>query len=153
MEKKHFFVLFISTLLFLTAFFLLQKKQTSFNQQKVTIRNHPFMVEIADTDGLRTKGLSGRKDLSPNAGMLFLFPQKGIYSFWMKDMRFPLDFIWIANHQVVGLNSGVLPPSQTGNVPTVINPVNYADQVLEVNAGFISQYHIQVQDPVMLNFN
>lgn len=150
MQKKLPVVLFISTLLFLTAFFLLQKKQTSFNQQKVTIRNHTFMVEVADTDRLREKGLSGRKDLSPNTGMLFLFPQKGIYSFWMKNMLFPLDFIWIDGDIIVDLTQNVPPPLPSSSFPPTYAPKTSFDTVLEVSAGTIAAVGIKLGDKVAI---
>src|SRR5882672_5260542 len=50
----------------------------------------------ADTDALRTLGLSGHSPLAADEGMLFIFPAPGEYGFWMKDMLFPLDLVWIA---------------------------------------------------------
>lgn len=151
MQKKHFFVLFISILLFLSGFFFLQKKPAPLKEQKITIRNHTFTVEIADTDSLREKGLSGRKNLGPDSGMFFLFPKKGIYSFWMKDMFFPLDFIWISDDIVVDLTQNVPPPLPSSSSLPTYAPKTSVDTVLEVSAGTIAAVGIQLGDNVAIN--
>lgn len=108
-------------------------------------------VEIADTPSLRTKGLSGRNELAQNTGMLFTFPQKSFQTFWMKDMRFPLDFIWIADQKIIQLDKAVPPPDQTSGQPQIIKSYLPVDQVLEVNQGFIDENSIKVGQTVMLN--
>ena len=52
--------------------------------------------ELADTSSERTKGLSYRTEI-PKEGMLFIFPNKGIQGFWMKDMLFPIDILWLTD--------------------------------------------------------
>jgi len=56
---------------------------------------HKFMVEIADTPKEQARGLMYRKELAPNSGMLFEFPEDRIASFWMKDTAIPLDLIFV----------------------------------------------------------
>lgn len=91
-------------------------------------------LEIADTDATRTRGLSGRPSLDERAGMLFVFPERGVYPFWMKEMRFPIDIVWIDGDTVVDVVT--LPPPEEGrNVPPSHIPLVKADLVLEVNAG------------------
>lgn len=111
--------------------------------KQVKIRSAAIDIEIADTDILRQQGLSGKQKLDPNSGMLFIFPTADKYSFWMKDMYFPLDFIWIRDNHIVQL---------TTNVPVqplkVLFPDQTVDQVLEVNAGFVEKYDIKVGDEV-----
>ncbi len=114
----------------------------------LVINAKKISLEIADTPEKRTQGLSGRESLSDDSGMLFIFDSAGIYSFWMKDMNFPLDFIWIKDKKVVDLNENIPPPSQTGGNPQVVNPKENADMVLEVNAGFIKENGIKVGDGV-----
>jgi uncharacterized membrane protein (UPF0127 family) len=58
-------------------------------------------VEVADTGASRELGLSGRKVISPTDGLLFVFDQPGRYGFWMKDMKFPIDIVWINEDGVV----------------------------------------------------
>lgn len=95
-------------------------------------------LEIADTDAARVQGLSGREGLDTDAGELFVFDKSDFYPFWMKDMKFALDIIWINNDRVVDVVT-LPPPSPNQLVPATHVPLVRADSVLEVNAGKASQ--------------
>ncbi len=116
----------------------------------VTIRNQKIFVEMAVTESEKRNGLSSRKNLPHNQGMLFLMGEPAYHGFWMKDMKFPLDFIWIRDKAVVDITENV-PHPVDGNPPANIKPRDPADKVLEVNAGIIKQLEIQVGD--IVNFN
>lgn len=131
-------------------FFERMSKLFSFKRPYLLMGGVEISVEISDTDAKRNQGLSGRKNLTEGTGMLFVFPAKAPLTFWMKDMNFPLDFIWMADGKVVELNADIPPPSKTNGTPMVIRPANFADKVLEVNAGFIQTHHIKVGDSVTL---
>lgn len=110
-----------------------------------------FSVDLADTPDKRTRGLSGRPSLDAYTGMLFVFDSESRVTFWMKEMEFPLDFVWIGSDCSVadisqdvpepppGMNLSALPRYQ----PSV--PVQY---VLEINAGVIEAAGISKGDPV-----
>ena len=115
---------------------------------KLKIGDTELNVEISDTDQKRRQGLSGRATLSENTGMFFIFPSAGIHPFWMKDMLFPLDFIWIKENKVVQLDENIPPPSKTFGLPKIVTPKESIDKVLEVNAGFIAKHGIKVGDEV-----
>ena len=69
-----------------------------------------FSVEIADTNTSRAHGLSGHAPLSDNTGMFFVFPTDGNYGFWMKDMTFSLDIIWIdSNFKITHIENSLAP--------------------------------------------
>lgn len=102
-------------------------------------------VEVADTDEERTKGLSGRPSLSQDRGMLFVFSRKDRYYFWMKGMRFPLDFVWIDDNKVVDLTPNV-PYPKDGKPLVNIMPKIPVDKVLEVNAGVINSSQVKIGD-------
>ena len=90
-------------------------------------------MEVADTTQARAKGLSGRSCIGQNEGMLFVFNQPGFYEFWMKDMKFPIDIIWIASdHRVVWLKSKVQPSSYPQKF---VNQGSAAQYVLELASG------------------
>lgn len=90
-----------------------------------------FNIEIADTQEKRRQGLSGREGLDNNEGMLFIFDQPGIYGFWMKDMNFPIDIVWLdENLTVIGI-SEKLPPE---SYPQTFYPPSKTTYVLEINA-------------------
>jgi hypothetical protein len=96
-------------------------------------------TEIADTPLLEERGLSGRISLNSNRGMLFIFSTPGIYGFWMKDMNFPLDMVWMdVNHKVVSVNSDVLPSTY----PNTFFPPSNISFVLELNAGATREFGI-----------
>ena len=116
----------------------------------VIIRAIPFAAEVADTPALRTKGLGYRDHLAPNSGMLFIFPSGQASSFWMRGMRFPLDFVWIgADCRVADITERVPHPEPGAPDATLplINPASPAAYVFEINAGEIEQFGIEIGDP------
>lgn len=98
----------------------------------VSIGGQTYVLEIADTDIERARGLSGRDSLCQECGMLFVFEKRGQYAFRMKDMRFPLDIVWILGDTVVFVAREASP-----NGSYVLGPAVLADKVLEVNAGAV----------------
>ncbi len=100
-------------------------------------------TELADTDVLRARGLSGRKSLTENESMLFVFDQPGKHSFWMKDMNFSIDIIWIDEDlRVVYIKENATPTSY----PETFGPDENAKYVLEVVAGFSEKNNLKVGD-------
>jgi len=98
-------------------------------------------VFIADTVSLRTKGLSEKNSLPDGYGMLFIFPKEDMYSFWMKDMNFAIDMVWINEEgTVVHIESNVSPETYP-NLFVSIQPALY---VLEVNAGYVRELGLTV---------
>lgn len=95
---------------------------------------------IADTPALHEKGLSDR---AKPVSMLFLHKEKTLPVYWMKDMRFPIDLIWLDGETVVGLLSDLSPE----NPPTTLySPDVPVDRVLEVPAGFIKLHTLSIGD-------
>ncbi len=103
----------------------------------VVVNGDIIIAEIVDTPALRTLGLSGRSGLLENTGMLFLFPDARQYIFWMKDMRFPIDIVWIRGTRVVAITERVaVPPSGTTDEELRrYMPPEDVDRVLEIGAG------------------
>ncbi|MBI2466143.1 MAG: DUF192 domain-containing protein [Candidatus Sungbacteria bacterium] len=116
----------------------------------VQINNVKILVEVAKTEAEVQKGLSGRKSLDANRGMLFIFPQPDYYRFWMPNMHFPIDIIWINENRVVGISQNV-PNEFDPKNPKFYTPPRPADQVLEVNVGFAQKKNIKVGDDVIFN--
>ena len=85
-----------------------------------------------------------RNELPAFGGMLFIFPQEGRLSFWMKNTPLPLDILYInANFTIVHIAENTTPYS-TARIPSK-HPARY---VLEVNAGFCRQHGIATRDRV-----
>lgn len=110
--------------------------------------NNKILVRLAQTAEEKKQGLSNAEKLDENEGMLFLFPIKQRPVFWMKEMNFPLDFIWIADDRVVDLTVNLLPApkdSPINQIPSC-QPKRPIDSVLEVNAGFVEKNKIKIND-------
>lgn len=116
-------------------------------QNNVVINDHKINIELADTEMKRTQGLSGKESLCPDCGMLFTFNQSGKYGFWMKDMKFSLDFIYIYKSEVVELKENISPDTY----PELLLPETSFDKVIEVNAGFVKNNKISVGQKISLD--
>ncbi|MBI5732507.1 DUF192 domain-containing protein [Candidatus Jorgensenbacteria bacterium] len=117
------------------------------SQTTLTIRGQEIKVDIAAISEARNLGLGGRAVLEPNHGMLFLFEELGVYGFWMKNMRFPLDIIWIRDGAVVGFEERVDP--QIGVLDSELKmyfPPSPVDTVLELNSGMVKLLGISIGD-------
>lgn len=115
-----------------------------------TINNHSYNLLIANDEKSRQIGLSNRKSLDKNTGMLFIFPKKGIYSFWMKNTQIPLDMIWINDNKIVYIVKKAPPMAgKDSNLP-IYTPTTEANYVLEVNGGEADKYKFKNGDTVTL---
>ena len=106
-------------------------------------------VDVVDTPALRVRGLSGRPSLAPEEGMLFLFEAPRIQSFWMKDMRFPIDILWIRDDRIVGITPEVPIPRSPSELPLFRSPTP-CDVVLEVRAGAAKRWGLLLGDAVRI---
>ena len=101
-------------------------------------------VEVADTPARRTLGLQYRDKLGDDQGMLFLFPDEKVQTFWMKNTPLSLDLIFIGSHRrVVGIVHEAVPFS-TASL-SVLVPSQF---VLEVRGGLARRKIIEVGDDV-----
>lgn len=104
-------------------------------------------AELADTSASRALGLSGRTKMGDDEGLLFAFDKPGRYGFWMKDMNFPLDIIWInENGIVVSLERDVA----TSSYPQTFMNQPDASYVLEVNAGMAKKFGLYLGSKVKM---
>lgn len=104
-------------------------------------------VEVANTRASRELGLSGRNGMRDDEGLLFIFETPGRYGFWMKDMTFSLDIVWInQNGIVVSIERNVDPDSYPKHF------INQADAtyVLEINAGMAEKFGLYLGSKVKL---
>lgn len=116
---------------------------------RVSINNTNFVVDVARTAVAQARGLSGRPRLGDNEGMLFVFSSAGVRSFWMKDMLFPLDIIWIRDGRIIGfvLRAEPEPEKSVWNLTSYESP-EPADAVFEINAGLVERFGFAVGDAV-----
>lgn len=158
--KKIIVIFGIIFLIFITVVFFqinINKKPVNNFFEKssgstVTINSATYKVELAKTRKEQEQGLSGRKNLASDAGMLFVFDKPSYYSFWMRGVKFPLDIIFISSGKVSAAYENLQPASANENPPQYGFDV-VSDQVLEVNAGEISKNNIKVGDVVTFKIN
>lgn len=100
---------------------------------QVQVGRQTFAVEVAADEPTRARGLSGRRNLPAGQGMWFVFPAPGRHAFWMPDMAFAIDLVWIGPDRRV-LGADRLFPCTPGDCPMHQPPAPVA-YVLEVNAG------------------
>ncbi|MGZ4906317.1 MAG: DUF192 domain-containing protein [Halobacteriota archaeon] len=119
---------------------------TSPAHYRVAIGTAIVDAEAADTPQKQEIGLMNRAGLDPNAGMLFLFSRAERQGMWMKNMRFPLDIVFITEDLRVEHVYAEVPPCAP-SCPTYVSdgPILYA---LEVNAGFCARHNIVSGIPV-----
>lgn len=121
-------------------------------EREITLPKGVVYAEVADTEASRTKGLSGRSGLKENEGLLFVFDHPGKYGFWMKDMLFAIDIIWIAEDgTVVHIEREVSPSSYFEVDPpqTFANKPD-AKYVLELASGVSAKYGVYLGTKVTI---
>jgi len=117
----------------------------------VSVAGLTIDAEVACTPEQRGLGLGFREAIGHGEGMLFVYDDANLASFWMRGMQFPLDFIWIdAERTVVDLTLDVPPPepgTADEDLPRYVPaaPVRY---VLEVNAGVVREGSVAIGDAV-----
>jgi len=122
-------------------------KPASGEYTAATLGDVPIRLQLADTPAERVQGLSGRDGLAEDEGLLFIFEEDGHHAFWMKDMRFSIDILWLkADGEVVDIASNVAPETY----PQSFAPSIPARYVLELPAGFAERYTIEVGDMLVL---
>lgn len=118
------------------------------NIKYVKIAGQNIKVDLALTQEAQTQGLSGRTGLKEDEGMLFVFDKPGQYAFWMKDMNFSLDIIWISEDmKVVYIQKNALPESY----PESFLPEKNAKYVLEVSESFADKNNLKEGDKVLFS--
>ena len=150
MNKKLIFAI-ITILVLIVAggiFFGFARKGT-LPTGEVKIGEQVFKVVVAKDMMSRAQGLSGREKLEEGMGMFFIFDGFGKYGFWMKDMKFAIDIVWISGNKIVGFQENAQPePTKTIFGLTTYYPPEEADKVLELNTGAVAKYGFKVGDVV-----
>lgn len=121
-----------------TAYFWLRPKDSisllyQSEKLQLSIKGTYLSVEVADTAEKHQRGLSKRPSLANGEGMLFVYDQPLTPSFWMKDMNFSIDIIWIGeDKKIVFIHHNVIPDT----FPQTFSPPSPVKYVLEVQSGF-----------------
>lgn len=141
---KKVILSFLILIAVIIAFGIYQKQSES----SVKIKNQSFKLLIAKTENDKQAGLSKYNSLPQDEAMIFIFENEGIYPFWMKDMKFPIDIIFIKQDKIVTIYKNVpSPKTSDGNLP-IYSPSEPIDKVLEVNSGISQKDGFKVGDKV-----
>jgi uncharacterized membrane protein (UPF0127 family) len=114
---------------------------------RVTIGVHVIDAEVADTPERKQRGLSGRASLADGHGMLFPYDAPARHGFWMPDMHFDIDILWIRAGRIVTIAADV----SKDEPERVYRPSEPADMVLELPAGTAARRGFQVGDAVAVD--
>jgi len=104
-----------------------------------------FSVEVASDPASQRRGLMFRRELAPNAGMLFEFQSSTSQSFWMKDTVLSLDMLFIRS-------DGTIATIASQTVPLSTMPIRSTEPVravLEINGGRARELGIRPGDRVL----
>ena len=115
----------------------------AYDKKQLRIGDTVIQVEIADTMSKQYLGLSNRTSLCADCGMLFVFEKSSIQTFVMRNMKFPLDMIFMSGNRVNEIWKNI-PSPKAGEEPQYIQSLGPADEVLEVNAGFSDLNNLKI---------
>ena len=117
--------------------------------KQICFKENCFNVKVVSTVHERERGLMDYESLGENEGMLFGFQEEGKHNFWMKNMSFPIDIIWInKNLEVVGFVENAIPC--VGEC-SIYDSYQNSLYVLEINAGKIQELAINIEDKIILS--
>jgi hypothetical protein len=126
--------------------YYLNRIQAVTDKVNIKIGDQYIVADMARTEAEREKGLTGRDSIGLNEGMYFLFDEPGFHSFWMKDMKFPIDLIWILDGKIVGFEENMQPDiGQKSYLPP--KPI---DRALELHSGRIGLLKVMVGDEILV---
>jgi uncharacterized membrane protein (UPF0127 family) len=115
----------------------------------VTVNGLVLVADISATNEQWTKGLSFKESLAENEAMLFVFGNEAEHTFWMKDMKFPIDIIWIDSDKTIVHIEHNLQPCSSGILCPTYKPNDGSLYVLETFGGFAEKYGIEKGTRVM----
>ena len=116
-----------------------------------TTTGEEIPVEVADTLKKRSLGLGKRASLKKGWGMLFVFEKRKPHRFWMKDMQFPLDIIWLDNHRIVHIIHNAQPVNSKVEPEVITSPVP-VNFVLEITAGRAAKLRLKTGQRMNFKF-
>lgn len=153
-KEKMPYILFALAFLvaFLMLIFYLNISLTKFKDgQRVDIKIGKITInaEVSASPIKQEKGLSGRESLKDGEGMVFIFPDERNLNFWMKDMKFDLDFIWVNKDRIVDISENVPVPGPDKKI-NAVKPKEPANIVIEVSAGFVARNGVKIGDEVII---
>jgi uncharacterized protein len=125
----------------------------SYQRVNVTVNGLVLVADISVTNEQRTKGLSVKDGLAENEAMLFVFDNEAEHTFWMKDMKFPIDIIWIDSDKTIVHIEHNLQPCGYGLLCPTYKPGQDSLYVLETVGGFAEKHDVVQGTRVQFELN
>lgn len=136
---------FVMSFVFLILCFLLFWGMSDRPEMVIEVNSKKYNIEVADTYGEKITGLSNHESLCEKCGMLFVYEKPGIYNFWMKDMDFPIDIIWLnENKEIIFIKENLSPDTYPKSFGTNLK----SKYILEFNAGFSKEHGLKFGDSI-----
>lgn len=145
--KQWHKIFFISFFIFAG---LLQLWKLYWPKEMIELKEQELRVLVAHNRYHHRKGLSGREQLAPYDGMLFVFSFPYRQAMVMRDMEFPLDIVWAREGVVVDIAKNLQPDDRPEAQLTHYLPRTEADMVLELPAGWSDRYGLKVGDELQV---
>jgi uncharacterized membrane protein (UPF0127 family) len=115
----------------------------------INIAGKSVSFQLADEPAEQEKGLSGRESLEENQAMLFVFSFPTLPTFWMRDMNFPIDMVWVNGDEVIDISADVPPePGVPLEQLKTYAPKKPADKVIELKAGWAARNGLKIGDKI-----
>jgi uncharacterized protein len=124
-----------------------------YRQANVMVNGLVLAADISASNEQRTKGLSVKDALAENEAMLFVFDNEGEHTFWMKDMKFPIDIIWINSNKTVVHIEHNLQPCDYGLLCQTYKPGQDSLYVLETVSGFAEKHDVVQGTRIQFDLN
>lgn len=140
----------LAALFFIIAFPVLSQQPMKFDKEPLIVQTASgkrlnFIVEIADTNEQRARGLMYRKEMADDAGMIFDFGVSRRVQMWMENTTLPLDMLFVDSTGTIrSIKENAVPYSRD-----IIDSMTDVKYVVELNAGIVGKLGIKVGDKVM----
>jgi len=126
------------------------REQVEEGKTRIRAKTLDVTAEIAASDKEKKKGLSDRESLPISEGMFFVYDKMANYTFWMKDVQFPIDIIWIDKDKKIVYIAHNAQPERDKNDDELkrYKPSAEAQYILEINAGLAAANGLEIGDQV-----
>lgn len=146
---KNILLILLILIIIILSFLGLRKVNLN-NNSTATINDKRFNLEIANTENEKAIGLAKYTNIEDDFAMYFPFSKKGYYNFWMKDMKFPIDILYLDNEKIVAIFKNVPDPKSANEKLNIYKPEKPANGVLELKAGISDKYQFKLGDSVKI---
>lgn len=158
-SKKKYQIIVIIVLLFIFALGIYLFYATNYldnnhrvnEKYSVLINNNKISIEVAATPSQQYRGLSNRESLCADCGMLFVFRDKTEQIFVMRNMKFPLDIVFIEDDKIINIESNLSPEGESPKHE--YRSLAPANRVLELPGGYATRNNIKVGDTLIITEN